>query len=372
MPNEFNPTAAPGIPYRFPWMSVYTPVIPCTFDGSLSLLEMCGKMLRALNEVISVTNDTQADMVQLASYVAQQVANMYEIINTHDSTTLADAKAYTDSAITSLRSYVDTQDNAKLLAAQQYTDNAIATLRTYVDAQLAGKQDTLTFDTTPTSGSTNPCTSGGIFAAINALPQATIYTMQLVDRTLTTNVGIASILIAAQRNPGQAIFIRYDHDNGEKEWFWLYDCSADGNTLSFISRYSLLTGNAAQARWTISTIFDTQPTLNSSNYVSSGSLFGIINNLQGAQVLNIEVDLVSGSYSSILTYAQIRSFITAVDKAFPFVGVYDEDELERVAILYYSHEEQDGGLIFTQLAPGAGGQLQLKLLPNNTWTEITT
>lgn len=35
-----------------------------------------------------------------------------------------------------------------------------------LDTALAGKQDTLTFDTTPTAGSTNPVTSGGIQAAI--------------------------------------------------------------------------------------------------------------------------------------------------------------------------------------------------------------
>lgn len=32
-----------------------------------------------------------------------------------------------------------------------------------IDAALAGKQNTLTFDTTPTSGSTNPVTSGGLY-----------------------------------------------------------------------------------------------------------------------------------------------------------------------------------------------------------------
>lgn len=35
--------------------------------------------------------------------------------------------------------------------------------------ELAGKQDSLTFDTTPTANSTNPVTSGGIYTAINAM-----------------------------------------------------------------------------------------------------------------------------------------------------------------------------------------------------------
>lgn len=35
-----------------------------------------------------------------------------------------------------------------------------------VDTLLSGKEDTLTFDNTPTNGSTNPVTSGGIYTAI--------------------------------------------------------------------------------------------------------------------------------------------------------------------------------------------------------------
>lgn len=36
-----------------------------------------------------------------------------------------------------------------------------------IKALIAEKQDKLTFDSTPTSGSTNPVTSGGIYDAIN-------------------------------------------------------------------------------------------------------------------------------------------------------------------------------------------------------------
>lgn len=36
-----------------------------------------------------------------------------------------------------------------------------------IKALIAAKQDKLTFDNTPTSGSTNPVTSGGVYDAIN-------------------------------------------------------------------------------------------------------------------------------------------------------------------------------------------------------------
>lgn len=64
------------------------------------------------------------------------------------------------------------------LATKQDTINDLATIRSgaaagatavqpsQMQAALAGKQDVLTFDTTPTQGSTNPVTSGGIYNVI--------------------------------------------------------------------------------------------------------------------------------------------------------------------------------------------------------------
>ena len=44
--------------------------------------------------------------------------------------------------------------------------------KTELNNGLSGKQNTLTFDSAPTSGSTNPVTSGGVFSAINTLSTA--------------------------------------------------------------------------------------------------------------------------------------------------------------------------------------------------------
>lgn len=46
----------------------------------------------------------------------------------------------------------------------------------FVQTGLAGKQNTLTFDTTPTSGSTNPVTSGGVYAKIGAVGNTPLQT----------------------------------------------------------------------------------------------------------------------------------------------------------------------------------------------------
>ena len=44
--------------------------------------------------------------------------------------------------------------------------------KSQVDALRAQKQDTLTFDTTPTSGSTNPVTSGGLYSVLGDISSA--------------------------------------------------------------------------------------------------------------------------------------------------------------------------------------------------------
>ena len=49
------------------------------------------------------------------------------------------------------------------------TDPKDLVTKEYVDNGLSGKQATLTFDQTPTAGSSNPVTSGGVKAAIDAV-----------------------------------------------------------------------------------------------------------------------------------------------------------------------------------------------------------
>lgn len=53
---------------------------------------------------------------------------------------------------------------------------------TTVAAELAAKQNSLTFDSTPTNGSTNPVTSGGIYSALSSIQDALV-----IDNTPTAN-----------------------------------------------------------------------------------------------------------------------------------------------------------------------------------------
>lgn len=76
---------------------------------------------------------------------------------------------------------------------QEVADNStqIATNTSDISTLKTSKQDTLTFDTTPKSGSTNPVTSGGIYTALSG-KQNTLTTTQLN----AVNSGITSDLVA--------------------------------------------------------------------------------------------------------------------------------------------------------------------------------
>lgn len=65
-----------------------------------------------------------------------------------------------------LSPYAKSTDVANTYATKSEVSSGYAT-KTELTNGLAGKQNTLTFDSTPTSGSSNPVTSGGVYSAIN-------------------------------------------------------------------------------------------------------------------------------------------------------------------------------------------------------------
>lgn len=191
---EFTPTFT-GIHrlYRLPFRSVYVPVIPAVYDGTLSVLELIAKIHYNLNQVIEAVNQNHTDIMNLVTYVEGLLDDLKDYVDNQDAATLQAAKDYADAAVSALRTYIDTQDAATLAAAKTYTDESIASLRAYVDAQLALKQDLLTFDLFPTDDSNNPVTSAGIKGAIDAVwnrvPWGFPATFDFVNGTFTT-VGI--------------------------------------------------------------------------------------------------------------------------------------------------------------------------------------
>lgn len=87
MPNEtnydINLVGRYHRPYHFNWFSVFAPVVPYVYDGSLSLLEMVHKLLLYINKVNQAVNENHTDIINLAKLVeelARQCAELPELI----------------------------------------------------------------------------------------------------------------------------------------------------------------------------------------------------------------------------------------------------------------------------------------------------
>ena len=108
----------------------------------------------------TITIDDGAD----GSGTGDMLKSVYDTNNDGivDHAALADTATTATSATSAATSETCTGNAATATTAAGYSDDgAIATA-------LAGKQATLTFDSTPTSGSTNPVTSGGVYTALSA------------------------------------------------------------------------------------------------------------------------------------------------------------------------------------------------------------
>ena len=134
---------------------------------------------------------------------------------------------------------------------------------------LAGKQNTLTFDNTPTQNSNNPVKSGGIYTSIRNL-------QTLIDNIGTFGFVILSAsqydsetLVPTVANPISKTFYLVPNGSGNDlydEWIYLNN------------KWEKFGG----ARLT----FDNTPTANSTNPVTSGGVYTAVNNLQ-TQINNI-------------------------------------------------------------------------------------
>lgn len=98
----------------------------------------------------------------------------------------------------------------QITVPQTPSNNTDATSKSYVDTGLSGKQDTLTFDTTPTSASTNPVTSGGVYTALgNKVDKVTgkgLSTDDFVSSDYYTKTQIDGIVSSVYKPSGSVAF----------------------------------------------------------------------------------------------------------------------------------------------------------------------
>lgn len=124
-------------------------------------------LLSNIQEVIDALEEHKDDDVR--HLTPDQIAKIQDAINATQALNIA------NSAINSAKASIEAE------AVQ----SAVAQAKQYTDAELQGKQDTLTFDNTPTENSTNPVTSDGIFKAIQNKEQYTDpVTGETVDQPL--------------------------------------------------------------------------------------------------------------------------------------------------------------------------------------------
>ena len=149
--------------FFLPFRGVFCRVSPIAFDGTLSLLELICKLQYYVNELADNLNDLETALEEFEQYVETALEGKQDVL-TWDTTP-------TDGSLNPVTS--DGVYDALALKQDLLTwdttptngsQNPVTSDGIY-DA-LAGKQDILTFDTTPTNGSQNPVTSDGIYDAL--------------------------------------------------------------------------------------------------------------------------------------------------------------------------------------------------------------
>lgn len=123
--------------FFLPFKGVFCRVQPIAFDGTLSFLELLNKLQYHMNDIIDNLNDLETALNEFEQYVETALDGKQDVLTWDETPTAGSTNPVYSRGI-----------------------------KTYVDDGLAGKQDTLTFDSVPTDGSTNPVESNGIYDAL--------------------------------------------------------------------------------------------------------------------------------------------------------------------------------------------------------------
>lgn len=219
-------------------------------SGDYYTLSINGRTITLVGTASSSSSVTVPD-TDLSNYYTKSQANTLLSGKADTATTLAGygiTNAYTKDTVDTL--LLAKADTATTLAGYGIAD---AYTKTQVDSALSGKQNALTFDSTPTQGSTNPVTSGGVYSAISNIPAIDAYT-----KTET------NALLAGKQNT-----LTFDT---EPTAMSLNPVTSAGIYDTFDSVYSQI--DSKQAKLT----FDSTPTQNSTNPVTSGGVYTALGN----------------------------------------------------------------------------------------------
>lgn len=184
-------------------------------------------------------------------------------------------------------------------------------------AALAAKQNTLTFDSTPTTGSTNPVTSGGVKAALDGkteIHNGNNGFVEILNNGQTRVIGDQSVLIGI--SDMEAAVVTLENIANLQRALTNPDSTPTANSDKLVTSGGIRTAlNAKMPAMTI----DETPTASSGNLVSSGGV----------------KDALDGKANTIHTHVASQ-----VEGVMPYYLTYEGDSINLDAILADPHTMQ--------------------------------
>jgi len=186
-----------------------------------------------------------------------------------------------------------------LTAADNAAPQSTTYTKTETNTLLAAKQGTLTFDSTPTNGSTNPVTSGGVYSALaTKADTSTTYTKTEVDNLIVPANTTISVVSALPSSGSANTIYRVAGTNSYSDYGWdgsqfvllatytnslypqigYYTCdSAASDRIKVVtaSGYTLIAGSCLKIKFTYATTYSDNnwPTLLNINSTGSKGLY---------------------------------------------------------------------------------------------------
>jgi predicted nucleic acid-binding Zn-ribbon protein len=257
------------------------------------------------------TADTtlQTNINNLKSYTDIQLATKQNTLTFDVTPTLDSTNPVTSGGV---KSYVDTADTT--------LQTNINNLKSYTDTQLATKQNTLTFDTTPTLDSINPVTSGGVKSYVDTADntlqtninnlQTNINNLQTninnlqsnvntADNTLQTNINNLKSYTDTQLATKQNT-LGYTAENQANK----SSSYTESSTTTYTNTKALVDGLATKQN---TLTFDVTPTLDSTNPVTSGGVKSYVDTADNTLQTNIN-DLKSYTDIQLATKQNTLTF----------------------------------------------------------------
>ena len=216
-------------------------------DGNLNTDSK--QIVGAINELLSALADfyTKAQVDDMIAAVSTLNIEIVEQLPTTDIDTHTIYFVLKDPNVPDVYEEYMYINDAWVLIGVTSVDPTMFYTKSEIDTMLAGKQNTLTFDTTPTASSSNPVTSDGIKTALD-------------DKAPNSHASTASTYgLGSTGNYGH---VKVINELTKTEY-------VDGEALAAYQG-AILSGMIAQKQNTL--VFDTTPTAGSSNPVTSGGI----------------------------------------------------------------------------------------------------